>query len=646
MKTRKPTHNEVDSLSKDDGQIAPTINRRGFLIAGASLATVAALPISALAGGRHRYRSRGGLLETELRVLRTKNLLPQWDVVTSTYKGKVRFIKKLVNVFVVDTRTYEGTIPGPVLRVHRGDVLKIRHSNEIPTDPVPREPPMIDINIPHGFNITNLHTHGFNVPPTTDPPLEKLEELGLERPEVSSDNVLFEIPPGKAVQYLYEIPDYHPDGTFWYHPHKHGSVAFQMMGGMGGAIVIGGPTDHYLRKIGVTKEKVLVIQQVRVKEDGTVQVNMFTDFLSPPLYTVNGELNPIIYIRPGEVQRWRIVNAGMSEHVPVQLLNENGDPQPLYQIAADGITFPHPVESELVFWGRVDKDPAPGIFTASGNRADVLIKCDEPGVYQLIKPEFDQGFLDGPIPQVPNPPDIPAIPGQVLPIATVICTGRPKKHSLNEKRLLRLRLPTPLEYIPDQDFEGRRRVLTFSIDPTSFFDPFVRFQIGGQYDVDREDGRVVTPLPPLPLPPPEELLVNFPHMIPRQFDPDRVDQVIKEGAVEEWTIVNLSNVDHPFHIHQVAFLVTAINDPRLSEEEQQVINSTLPRWQDVQNIPGGTINPETFELIAPGSITFRIRFEGGVFARKKQSIAGRFVLHCHNLDHEDTGMMQLVELVP
>jgi FtsP/CotA-like multicopper oxidase with cupredoxin domain len=667
MGTRKPTPNGLDSVSKEDGQIAPTISRRGFLIAGASFATVAALPIPALAGG-YRDRSRDGLLDTQLRVLRAKNLIPQWEVVTSIYKGKVHFTKKLVNVFVVDTRTYEGTIPGPVLHVQRGDVLKIKHNNEIPADSDPTGLPMIDVNIPHGFNITNLHTHGFNVPPTTDPPLEALGPDEL--PEKSSDNVLFAIPPGKAVQYQYEIPDNHADGTFWYHPHKHGSVAFQMMGGMGGVIVIEGPTDRLLRRKGVNKDKVFAIQQVRPRIDPdtnqrevTIQLENFTDVLVPPLYTVNGKLNPVIYIRPGEVERWRFVHAGMSEHVPLQLLNENGDPQPLHQIAADGITFPHPVESELVFWGFFSEDkpePAPGIFMGAGNRVDVLIKCDEPGVYQLIKPRFDQGFLEGPVPNVPNLPE-ERVPGQEFPLATVICTGRPKRNNRLPSDLRSLTLPTPLEAIPAEDVTGRR-VLTFTLDPNSFTDPFPKFMIGGQYRV--EDGKVVPEVPStLKLPPktPEDFEALFgylqeDHMVPRQFDPDRVDQVIKEGAVEEWTIVNLFPVDHPFHIHQVPFLVTAINDPRLSPEEQAKIDSTLPRWQDVQVIPGGLItnpDPQNFAL-TPGILTFRIRFKGGVFTGRtnrvhledgKQSIAGQFVLHCHILDHEDTGMMQLIEVV-
>jgi FtsP/CotA-like multicopper oxidase with cupredoxin domain len=660
METRKPTHNELDSLSKDDGQIAPTINRRGFLIAGASLATVAALPISALAGS-HRHRSRSGLLDTQLRVLRTNNLIPQWEVVTATYKGKVRFIKKLVNVFVMDTRTYEGTIPGPVLRVNRGDVLKIRHSNEIPADSDPTGLPMIDVNIPHGFNITNLHTHGFNVPPTTDPPFD---ELGPdELPEVSSDNVLFAIPPGKAVQYQYEIPDNHADGTFWYHPHKHGSVTFQMMSGMGGVIVIEGPTDRFLRRKGVNKDKVFAIQQVRPRINPdtnqravTIQLESFADFLVPPLYTVNGELNPVIYIRPGEVQRWRFVNAGTSEHVPLQLLNENRVPQPLHQIAADGITFPHPVESELVFWGfftETKPEPAPGIFMGAGNRADVLIRCNEPGVYQLIKPRFDQGFQEGPIPSVPNRPE-ELVPGQELPLATIICTGRPKRHNRLPSDLRSLSLPTPLEDIPAEDVTGTR-TLTFVLDPTSFTDPFPKFLIGGRYKLDAE-GKAV----PNDIELPDGTTIPFDAPLP--FDPERVDQVIKEGAVEEWTILNPLPLDHPFHIHQVPFLVTAINDPRLSPEEQAKINSTLPRWQDVQVIPGGIVDPDTFEPLALGSLTFRIRFEGGVFTRRKnrshfeggvlshgnaeeQSIAGKFVLHCHILDHEDTGMMQLVEVV-
>src|SRR5262249_51337304 len=98
------------------------------------------------------------------------------------------------------------------------------------------------------------------------------------------------------------------------------------------------------------------------------------------------------------------------------------------------------------------------------------------------------------------------------------------------------------------------------------------------------------------------------------FEPDRVDQRIRLGAIEEWTIVNEdSDDDHLFHIHVNDMLLTKINGEPLSE----------PIWMDTAIVP------------RKGSITFRSRFF---------DFTGKFVLHCHMMNHEDLGMMQVVEV--
>jgi FtsP/CotA-like multicopper oxidase with cupredoxin domain len=82
--------------------------------------------------------------------------------------------------------------------------------------------------------------------------------------------------------------------------------------------------------------------------------------------------------------------------------------------------------------------------------------------------------------------------------------------------------------------------------------------------------------------------------------------------VEEWTILNDSPMDHPFHLH--------VWPMQLLEENGREVDS--PTWQDVVNVP------------ARGSVRVRVAFE---------DFAGRTVYHCHILDHEDRGMMGVVE---
>ena len=139
------------------------------------------------------------------------------------------------------------------------------------------------------------------------------------------------------------------------------------------------------------------------------------------------------------------------------------------------------------------------------------------------------------------------------------------------------------------------------------------------------------------------------------------------NTFEEWTIINRSFADHPFHIHQNPFLITHINGIKLSQPEWRdtsiVSGATipgteaLPPWSipqaNINNLnisntcPNGQQNPNCqLDPTAPdrgtscclnyGTIKFRTYFN--------PVAAGRFVMHCHTLMHEDLGMMQLLKL--
>ena len=101
----------------------------------------------------------------------------------------------------------------------------------------------------------------------------------------------------------------------------------------------------------------------------------------------------------------------------------------------------------------------------------------------------------------------------------------------------------------------------------------------------------------------------------KKFDPNRIDQRVKLGAVEEWTIENThEHDDHVFHIHTNPFLVTKMNSKPLA----------TPQWRDTAIIER-----------KGGSLTFRSRF---------LDYTGIYMLHCHMMNHEEMGMMQTVEV--
>src|SRR4051812_49083435 len=100
------------------------------------------------------------------------------------------------------------------------------------------------------------------------------------------------------------------------------------------------------------------------------------------------------------------------------------------------------------------------------------------------------------------------------------------------------------------------------------------------------------------------------------------------GTVEEWTLANPNlpgaAANHPFHIHQGSFIVTAINGVPVNPFANPAPGQSSLAYvsaRDIVNIPVG------------GSVTIRFRVS---------NFPGKYVFHCHILKHEDQGMMSPV----
>ena len=102
----------------------------------------------------------------------------------------------------------------------------------------------------------------------------------------------------------------------------------------------------------------------------------------------------------------------------------------------------------------------------------------------------------------------------------------------------------------------------------------------------------------------------------RSFDASRVDVRAQRGVLEVWEIVNVSTEPHPFHVHATQFQVVSRSSGALSPHELGLKDTVLV-W------PGETVR-------------IAIRFDAH---------AGLYVLHCHNLEHEDAGMMLNLEVL-
>jgi FtsP/CotA-like multicopper oxidase with cupredoxin domain len=99
----------------------------------------------------------------------------------------------------------------------------------------------------------------------------------------------------------------------------------------------------------------------------------------------------------------------------------------------------------------------------------------------------------------------------------------------------------------------------------------------------------------------------------RMMDMDRIDEVAELGATEIWEVENLVGMDHSFHLHGFQFQVLDRDGAPVGQR----------KWKDVVNVPKRS------------TLRFIVRFD---------RYPGKWMYHCHILDHEDAGMMGVLEV--
>lgn len=484
----------------------------------------------------------------------------------------------------------EYTIPGPTFVVEQGQNLNIDLYNRmgvagvpdtVCTPNYPKDPDQYP-DCFHGENTTNIHYHGSHVSPNEpqDWVFLQLRPKGAS-PEPSNPDVRV----GDYKSRVGPFPKTQAVGTHWYHPHKHGSTALQVINGMAGTFLVEGYFDAFLKEqLPGLEQKVLVIQQI---QEHLTFPNPRPGGPAKP--RINGTLNPVIEMRPGEIQWWRFVGATQeaTANIVIQFEGQPGEVPDMRQIAQDGVPYAPENYQRQTFnlaqaafsllgdrrslLASVAQGAQQQFQVAPGNRVDFLIQApEEPGDYRMLNflveklaPEVLLEFLQA----------------GTAPLLTVRVTGNPK----------RMTFPTTLPPLPPQfsDITGRevgnrKKTVLFSMDKGPGSPPPPKFFIDG-----------------------------------KQYDPDRIDHLVVLNRAEEWSVENSSTVAHPFHIHINPFQIIAIDGQPLPQPWV---------WYDTIALPTGTTS-------APGSVTIRQRF---------LEFTGKYVLHCHILGHEDRGMMQNV----
>ena len=401
-----------------------------------------------------------------------------------------------------------GGLESPTLYVKPGDSLDITLRNLLPPPANPLVGMVMDSDKACG-NTTmnsasvNMHFHGTNTAPTCH-----------------SDEVIHTlVNSGETFQYHVHFPATEPPGLYWYHPHVHGQAEAAVLAGATGAIVVQG-IEKLQPAVAGLPERILVMRDQIVPGNPLPGGKVPSWDLSLNYVPISypDETPSVIQVKAGRREFWRVVNAG-ADTISDLVLRYDGVDQPMQVVALDGV----PTGSQdgtgtgkAVWLKHITLGPAA--------RAEFIITTPTNGVKEA---EFVSKRVDvGPA-------------GDNDPTRTLAVLQVHKGGGDADTASI---MPTPAvaATAPHQLFDGldsakitaQRRLFFSEVFEENPKKPRVKHG---------DDG-------------PIQFYITESGHKPELFRPYNPPAIITtQGSVEQWTIVNRTQEDHVFHIHQIHF---------------------------------------------------------------------------------------------
>eukprot|EP01118_Nematostelium_gracile_P009645 TRINITY_DN325_c0_g1_i1.p1 TRINITY_DN325_c0_g1~~TRINITY_DN325_c0_g1_i1.p1 ORF type:complete len:541 (+),score=123.64 TRINITY_DN325_c0_g1_i1:81-1625(+) len=219
----------------------------------------------------------------------------------------------------------------PIFRVNPGDRIELLLINNLPT-----------------ADVTNTHFHGLNIPPSG-----------------SGDDVLIHIDPGHQHQYNFTVPYDQHAGLHWYHSHAHGYAQAQVLSGLSGGLVVDGILKGFPPELQNATQKIFLMKETPLGVNNTIKVKVLSN--NHTIATVNGQENPIIRMKPGEVQFWRFAGISSDRYFNLTF----GSNFTFHQIATDGNLLRKAIRTD-----HLDIEP--------GGRREAFVYGPPPGTYEIV----------------------------------------------------------------------------------------------------------------------------------------------------------------------------------------------------------------------------------------------------------------------
>jgi FtsP/CotA-like multicopper oxidase with cupredoxin domain len=623
--------------------------------------------------------SKEGVLEIRLTARQSQATL---DTVATPVQNFLLFDYEVIRGTASNGQKSGGNIyPAPTLRVFPGERLIVHFENNLtgltirdyfipqytPKDqPVPLYPEQMT------SSPINLHTHGAHI-----------------SPKGNADNVMLHIDPGMSNTYTYDIPRNMPQGLYWYHCHLHGLTSAQVYTGLVGLLEIG-RTDGNLPLV---TEKSIPIRNMALQYNfvfdragGLAQLNnlnwpqwvstitppkegelangtyrpllapvnfkqsklgtkYFTIWYAGPLsinnhrgqlefipsnlqqftaadrkagtdvpanpslpdyqrdvqFTVNGQFQPVIKSKAGQTEIWVLANVSDFAYMNVQL--------------TETATGRHP---PAVHYPPTDNGTR--LLIPPASRFAIAVTIPAEGELVLEMPELGGG-------------------AKTITAPGVLYTNNGNDNPPAELGSLSV-LPSAVSYA-DGFFVFPTQVLARATpaQPGGVTTPFIEGQSLGAYTSFIDLSKITPDFK-------RQMLISggFLNNMASAADPKAFVYAFDGGAfpnvpliqprlnsVEEWRFVNHNNDEHPIHVHVNDFQVVEYFDPttglRTGPDQFAIDNA---------NAPAPTMHGDE-SVIQPGILTIRTRFD---------EYTGTYVMHCHRLNHEDNGLMALINVIP
>ncbi len=534
---------------------------------------------------------------------------------------------------------YDGHLPGPTIEVDRGVPAEVQWENRL-SGTLPVVVTRAAVHATNGVPVQCLPGRSGGAPDPNAAALSGYAVVHLHGAvtQATSDGWTENlIAPGQ--QTIDTYPNHQRATLLWYHDHVMGITRFNLFAGLAGLWIVRDARERELElPEGPPYEIPLLLadRNFDTASSGALTGELLhktdPDVMEcfSPFTTVNGVIWPRVDVEP-TTYRFRMLN-GSNARTYRLVLSRDGRPdhERIRQIGTDGGLLAAPV-----------RIPAQGLVLASAERADLLIDFSDlaPGaeltLWNNAAAPFNGAYAD---PSTAGAADLDGL----LPYPEVLRFGVIDARRVGPRRPAVL--ATDFQRADPEQLKGCIRRAIALVEQESDQEGRPNMLTMRELAEDATtDGPVITLV---------ETLTGHPEQVSRwrtiatRFE-DRTNFFPMLGEREIWRLINLTGDTHPIHVHLESFQVLSRQPAAVDVPAGGITDTgtsaTVRIGQDVADGVPHTLDENELGLkdtvrVNPNEVVdILVRFE---------TFAGRYMYHCHILEHEDRDMMRPFVVMP